>query len=333
MFVVVPKRSCTMAAGRTTSAQRGRGGQEAVDRHHEVGPVDGLGRQGAVGKIAQGVGPHQHQRRHRPVGQGTEDAGAVAPAFGRHRSPPLGEPGPTVVERHPPGKQSRRQPHVERTHHVPPPQRRQEARRRPGLGHGGGGLGHEGPVLGQRRAAEDHHHTVPGGARAPEHPGRRRPGGLVDRRRASAVTGQGPDHGGGLARPVGQRGGGESAERSRAGGQLDEGHTVVHGRPPEAEEEHRQFLAQIAGQHHQAPGRAGLVDRGAGQGQHHLGRYAVAHLGVDRVGADDPFGQLGPGVGVFVGQPGTADHADGAGAAAGAHLGQALGHGAERLTP
>ena len=38
-----------------------------------------------------------------------------------------------------------------------------------------------------------------------------------------------------------------------------------------------------------------------------LGRQAVAELGVDVVGADDALGQLGPGVGVLVGEPGAAE--------------------------
>ena len=46
-----------------------------------------------------------------------------------------------------------------------------------------------------------------------------------------------------------------------------------------------------------------------GQAEHDLGREAVAQLGVDVVGADDALGELGPGVGVFVGEPGAAEHA------------------------
>ena len=120
----------------------------------------------------------------------------------------------------------------------------------------------------------------------------------------------------------------------RAGGQLDDGHTAVDGGAPQAQEEDRQLLAQVAGQHHHARGRARLVDRGPGQAEHHLGRQAVAELGVDRVGADDPLGQLGPGVGVLVGQPGPADHADGARRRVlGPDLGQALGHRVPSASP
>ena len=83
----------------------------------------------------------------------------------------------------------------------------------------------------------------------------------------------------------------------------------------QAEEQDRQLLAQVAGQRHEDRGGAGLVDGGPGQPQHQLGREAVAELGVDRVGADDALGQLGPGVGGLVGQAGPADHRHGAGAA------------------
>ena len=61
---------------------------------------------------------------------------------------------------------------------------------------------------------------------------------------------------------------------------------------------------------HGAPGRAHLVDGGAGQPQCHLGGQAVAELGIDVVGADDALGQLRPGVGILVGEPGPADHPD-----------------------
>ena len=58
-----------------------------------------------------------------------------------------------------------------------------------------------------------------------------------------------------------------------------------------------------------------LVDGGPGQAEHEVGRQAVAQLGVDRVGADDALGQLGPGVGRLVGQAGAADEGHRAGAA------------------
>ena len=53
--------------------------------------------------------------------------------------------------------------------------------------------------------------------------------------------------------------------------------------------------------------RAGLVDGGPGQAEDEVGREAVAELRVDRVGADDALGQLGPGVGRLVGEAGAAD--------------------------
>ena len=46
-----------------------------------------------------------------------------------------------------------------------------------------------------------------------------------------------------------------------------------------------------------------------GQAEHDLGGQAVAELGVDVVGAEHALGELGPGVGVLVGEPGAAEHA------------------------
>ena len=84
------------------------------------------------------------------------------------------------------------------------------------------------------------------------------------------------------------------------------------------------------------PGGAGLVDRGARQAEHDLGGEAVGQLGVDVVGADDALGELGPGVGVLVGEVGPAEDGDAArlgGLDRGGRLGEgdAPGGGGERV--
>ena len=75
------------------------------------------------------------------------------------------------------------------------------------------------------------------------------------------------------------------------------------------EEQDRQLLLEVGRQHEDGAALGeGLVDGGPRQAEHGLGGQAVAELGVDVVGADDALGQLGPGVGVLVGEPGAAEH-------------------------
>ena len=82
-------------------------------------------------------------------------------------------------------------------------------------------------------------------------------------------------------------------------------------RVAQPEEEDRELLLQVGGeQEHRAAGRAHLVDGGAREAEHDLGRQPVAELGVDVVGAEHALGELGPGVGALVGEPGAAEHRD-----------------------
>src|SRR5664280_162446 len=60
---------------------------------------------------------------------------------------------------------------------------------------------------------------------------------------------------------------------------------------------HRELLAQVAREHDHRVGRHGLVDGGPRQAEDHLCGEPVAQLGVDRVGAEDALGHLGPCVG------------------------------------
>ena len=101
----------------------------------------------------------------------------------------------------------------------------------------------------------------------------------------------------------------------------------------QAEEQDGHLLAEVAGQRDEDGRRAGLVDGGPGQPQHHLGGEPVAELCVDRVGADDPLGQLGPGVGRLVGEAGPADERHGAGSSRLLGRGDAGGGGGEGLAP
>ncbi len=135
----------------------------------------------------------------------------------------------------------------------------------------------------------------------------------------STGSGEGAGQGGGLTGAIREHRGGELAEGPGARRELDDGNVPVDSGTTQAEEQDRQFFSQIAGQHHHARRRARLVDGGPGKAEHDLGGQSVAELGVDRVGADHGLGELGPRVGVLVGEPGPAEHPDGLGAVLGAH--------------
>ncbi len=99
-------------------------------------------------------------------------------------------------------------------------------------------------------------------------------------------------------------------------------------------EQDGQLLLQIwAQQEHGAARRADLVDGGARQPEDDLGGQTVAELGVDVVGADDAFGELGPGVGGLVGEPGAAEDCYRLGAAAVERLADGASGPAEGVAP
>ena len=173
---------------------------------------------------------------------------------------------------------------------------------------------------------------VPGGRQAPS-PLTAEPSGCASSavaapaspQRARATTGASPGRSASEAVDSG-------GQRGRGRGQLDQGRRAHH-RLAQAEEQHRQLLAQVAGQGDQHRGGGRGVDGGPGQAEDQIRREAVAELGVDRVGADDALGQLGPGVRRLVGQPGAADHGDRAGPAGILRLREAGGRRGERLAP
>ena len=161
--------------------QRGRGREEAVDRHHEAGATERLLGQHPVREVAHGVGAHQHHRRHRPVGQRFEHARGVAAATGGHRSPRLLVPPTTLVEAHPAREQTGGETHVQRAHDVAAPQRGQKTRLRPRLGHRRRRRRHERPVLGQRRAPDHDHDALAALTGVRQGVARRLPGVVVNR--------------------------------------------------------------------------------------------------------------------------------------------------------
>ncbi len=133
--------------------------------------------------------------------------------------------------------------------------------------------------------------------------------------RRGRVAGEGAGHLRRVARADAQRRRGQCAEGGGSRRDLDQpGVAADHGLA-QAEEENGELLAQVAGQGHEDRRRAGLVDGRPGQAQHEIGGKPVAQLGVDRVGADDALGELGPGVGGLVGQPGPTDQRHRVGAA------------------
>ena len=126
--------------------------------------------------------------------------------------------------------------------------------------------------------------------------------------------------------------GGQSGQGSGRRCQFDQGRGTDH-RLAEAQEENGQFLPEVAGQGDEDRGLARGVDRGPGQAQDQFGREAIAQLGIDRVGAEDALGQLGPGVRRLIGEPCPTHHGDAAGPARVLCRLQPRGSGGEGLAP
>ncbi len=151
---------------------------------------------------------------------------------------------------------------------------------------------------------------------------------------AGRIGGEGGRHGRRTAGGVGQRLGGDVGGAGAGRHDLDQPRTVLHDGVPQPEEQHGQLLLHVDADDDDGGTRsAGLVDGGAGQGEQGVRGEPVAELAVDVVGADDALGQLGPGVGGLVGEPGATDHAD-AGGPAGVERGaDGVGGLAERGRP
>ena len=129
----------------------------------------------------------------------------------------------------------------------------------------------------------------------------------------------------GLQRCLRERGDPRGAWRD-----LEQGDAIVLRRMTQTEEEHRELLLRIGTeQEHGAARGAEFVDGGAGQTQCRFGRKTIGELGVDVVGAEHALGELGPGVGVLVGESGAADEGDRSGRCGR----QRRGGGGQRLGP
>ena len=244
---------------------RGRG-----HGHHEAGrpPAPGAARRRS-GKSASGSAPSSTSAVHRAAaglvaGRGGEDAGGGAPAGGGHRSP--GRRRTTRGRRRgTPGRAGRPGP-------VPCRGRRARC---PAAGRAGSGP-RAGPRPGAWAASATSSPSSASDGRPTTtttgpSPTRRRAVGQRRRRRpparAPAPGHQGVDQAGGLARAVAQRHGGVRGERRGLGRQLDERQVAVDGGRPQAEEEDRQLLADVAGQqdHGRRPPRPGRWWPGAGR--------------------------------------------------------------------
>ena len=131
------------------------------------------------------------------------------------------------------------QTHVERAPHVPAAKAAEESGLRKGGGQGTEGLGHERPVLGQRRPTGHHHHVV----------GRHQPARLGQR----LVLGLAPveeraHEPGGLTGDVAQGGGGVRREGGAPGRELDDGGPAGEGGAPQPQEENGQLLPDVPGE-------------------------------------------------------------------------------------
>ena len=170
-----------------------------------------------------------------------------------------------MLQRDAPGKEPRRETRIERTVHVVASQRREESRVRPredcrAREHGVGARGEIG-------APDDHH----GGAVAAF----ARVDDLAAHVRRERLAGQRP---GDDARMRG-----ELVRDRRA---VDERHSELDHRAPQAQSEHRNLFFEIAGEQHDRARPVDVCDLRAGHPEHEVGRQAVPHLRVNVVGAD-----------------------------------------------
>ncbi len=282
---------------------------------------------GAIGEVAQRIRPQQHQGAHLCAGlalarHGGQDVGRREPGFRGHRPPGRREAVPPSTEADPARQDPRRQPHVEGAEHVAPAQRREERRLGQRDCEGAQRVGGHLAGLGVGGPAGHDHHAIAAGVIGQQPASRlQRPLGQrgtvvvgAESSHRGVVTGQCPGHRRRVARADAQGRGRQRAQRGRGGGDLDQRGRAAGHRLAQAEEQDRELLAQVTGQRDEDGRRAGLVDGGPGQTEHHIGGQAVAELRVDGVRADDALGQLRPGVGRFVGEAGAADQRDGAGA-------------------
>ena len=205
------------------------------------------------------------------------------------------------------GEQAGGQAHVEGAVHVGAAQRAQEA----DLGVGGvdGGSGGDGAVGRLGHAGPAEHHGD--GALGQQCPGGGDGGGLDPAHLLRGGADEQSPHKPPLPRPGGAAG--WVVASSEAEERCDASSTTVAPSRTTAWRRRRKrtgssSLRSGASRSTVPPGAHTWSMVARGRPEHDLGRKPVAELGVDVVGADDALGQLGPGVGGLVGEPGPAEH-------------------------
>ena len=191
-----------------------------------------------------------------PAAGGLQHPGRVQTGRLGDHAPLLREPLPRRVQRDPPGEHTGGQSHVEGAVDVRPPQGGQEP-------HAGKARQHGGRCrdrlarLGERRPAQNDDDVAL--AEQPAHLG------YLPVDQAPGGAGRVPAH-------VRDRGPGVAAEAGPPGCQLDQRNAPVDRRCPQPEVEDGQLFLQVGRQQDHCPRPAGVVDRGPGQPEHHVGR-------------------------------------------------------------
>ncbi len=313
-LVVVPSHSANPATGSTTSACN----VDAVgNRSSEMtvrAPATRTPGEGAIRDVDERVGAEQDQHVDATLGGRADDAVGVEAALGRDGAPDVGPDRTTRLEGGAPGQHPRSEARLERTADVAAAQPDQE----PGAGHRvvhrerrvdrrTGGLGEVRPSDHDAQlVAGVGDEAVRGADRLGVHPG--------DARVVHVTREHRGDERCDLAGAVLQRRRRVRREAGGGGADLDDAGAVGGRGVAEPQVQHRQLLLRVGPEvEHGRAGSADLVDGGAGQAERDLGGESVAELRVDVVGADDPLGELRPGVLRLVGEPTPAEHGDGAG--------------------
>ena len=244
-----------------------------------------------------------------------------------HRAPVLAEPGPALLERHPAragapgpgpcrGRRARCPAAAAGRKRAPGQARGQHRRRR------GGEPGRPRPARGGRQHDDAARPPAPApdqqraGARPAPRRAKAGPAGCAGPA-AARVADEGAGDGRRVAGPQRQRDRGVAGERACARGASSTSDVAPVERPPGAAGGRGPAAPRgrrrSAGSRRPAPRRPRRWWPGAARARARPGSPSP-ELGVDRVGADDPLGQLGPGVGALVGEPGAADDGDRLGA-------------------
>ncbi len=274
MLVVVPVRSWAMATGSTTSARAADDERKPSTATTKPARPRASSARARSGKSPTGSEPTSTTAVIDPSAKARSMPSASRPRAAGPRPPRRFVPAPTFVEATPAREQPGGEAHVEGPHHVAPAQRGEKARLRPRLGHGRGGVGHERPVFGQRRPSDDHDDTLAAlagvrqGAEGARPRRRRRPSRDARHRHR-------PGRGPAVAASPGRYGSTAVANSLRAparGASSTTGTSPSIGRPPEPQEQDRQFFAQVPRQHDHTRRRAGFVDGGPGQAEDDFGR-------------------------------------------------------------